>query len=241
MPELSASGAALGALAATAVFATLVRGASLALVYPLMRRGSDRAGRRRSACPADGRGDDGVAADRPADHRSSSAAGRPVGVLWRRDQRRRAGGQRLRHGIRPGQGTDAARRAVVPAVCRGDEPRADRRRRLRLPVLLGVDVAGVVGAGRRPPHRSGKPAGRPSLSRDGGDRHGGAAVRLRRARRAGRRLCLRHDPRPSAPADGRRPGAGGRARSAAARRAGWFRCMPGCRSPIRRRRATSPR
>ena len=35
MPELSVSGAALGALAATAVFATLVRGALLALVYPL--------------------------------------------------------------------------------------------------------------------------------------------------------------------------------------------------------------
>ena len=35
MPELSASGAALGALAAAAVFATLVRGAALALVYPL--------------------------------------------------------------------------------------------------------------------------------------------------------------------------------------------------------------
>lgn len=35
MPELSASGAALGALAAVAVFATLGRGAALALVYPL--------------------------------------------------------------------------------------------------------------------------------------------------------------------------------------------------------------
>ena len=35
MPELSASGAALGALAAAAVFATLVRGAALALVYPI--------------------------------------------------------------------------------------------------------------------------------------------------------------------------------------------------------------
>jgi hypothetical protein len=35
VPELFASGAALGALAAAAVFATVVRGAALALVYPL--------------------------------------------------------------------------------------------------------------------------------------------------------------------------------------------------------------
>jgi len=35
VPELHASGAALAVLAATAVFATLVRGPALALVYPL--------------------------------------------------------------------------------------------------------------------------------------------------------------------------------------------------------------
>src|SRR4029453_9412066 len=35
VPELSASGAALGALAATAIFAALARGAALALVYPV--------------------------------------------------------------------------------------------------------------------------------------------------------------------------------------------------------------
>ena len=37
-----------------------------------------------------------------------------------------------------------------------------------------------------------------SLPRHGGDRHGGAAVRLRRPRRPGRRLCLRHHSRPPA-------------------------------------------
>ena len=35
MPELSVSGAALGALAVAAVLATLMRGRALALVYPL--------------------------------------------------------------------------------------------------------------------------------------------------------------------------------------------------------------
>jgi formate hydrogenlyase subunit 3/multisubunit Na+/H+ antiporter MnhD subunit len=58
-------------------------------------------------------------------------------------------------------------------------------------------------------HRSRKPARRSSLSRDGSDRHGGAAVRLRRPCRPGRRLLLRGDARPSAEPGGCRAGAGG--------------------------------
>ena len=174
------------------------------------RLGGDSGGHRRSARAGRRRRGDGAAADRPADHRPPPAPRCAVGVLRRRDQRRRAGGQRLRHGLRPRQGTDAARRAAVSAVRRGDEPRADRRRRLCLPVFLGADVAHLLGAGGGPSHRPGKPARRPPLSGDGGDRHDGAAVRLRRPRRPGGRLRLRHHPRPCTGAGGCRPGAGRR-------------------------------
>ena len=69
------------------------------------------------------------------------------------------------------------------------------------------------------------PAGRSSLPCHGGNRHGGAAVRLRRTRRAGWRLCLRHDPRPPAQADDRCTGVDGRA--------SWLRLERRIDSPAR--------
>ena len=211
MPGLYVSGVALGALAVGAALAALMRGPALAFVYPLsalaavvlgvvdlqvLLEGGEAAVRLPIGLPTIGF------------HLRLDTLSAFFGIV---DQRRRRGGQRLRHGLRPGQGTDAAHRTAVSAVRRGDEPGPDRRRRLRLPVFLGADVARLVGAGHCPPHRPGVPAGRSSLPRHGGDRHGGAAVRLRRSRRPGRRLCLRHHPRPPAPADGRRAGADGRA------------------------------
>ena len=72
-----------------------------------------------------------------------------------------------------------------------------RRRRLHVPVLLGNDVARLLAAGRRAPRRCRCAPRRPRLSRDGGDRHDGAAVRLRRAGGRGGRLRLRRRSAPS--------------------------------------------
>ena len=91
-------------------------------------------------------------------------------------------------------------------------------------------------------HRvAGKRARRLRLSGDGELRHARAAVRLRPPGRPGRPLHLRADARRASVGGARRAGADPRARSAPARRPASSRCMSGCRSPIRRRRATSPR
>ena len=80
------------------------------------------------------------------------------------------------------------------------------------------------------------------LSGDGELRHALPAARLRPAGRARRRLRLRRDPRRRRHAPAHRRA---RARrwccSAPARRPASCRCMSGCRSPIRPRRATSRR
>ena len=171
MPELSVSGAALGALAATAVFATLVRGAWLAFVYPLCLVAALGAGVVNLVALLGGT-DMRAPAARPAVHRTALTARRLVGVLRaHRDQSRRAGGQPLRHGLRPRRSSAPRVEPFFAAVRRRDEPRADRRRCFRLPVFLGADVAHLLGAGGRAPDDAGKPHRGASLSGDGGDGH----------------------------------------------------------------------
>ena len=212
MPGLYVSGAALGALAVGAAVAALLRGPALAFVYPLSALAAIVLGVVDLQVLLTG----GEAAVR-------LPIGLPtIGFHLRLDTLSAFFGIVINGGIVAAslygmgfdrdEGADAAGRAVVSAVRRGDEPGPDRRRCLRLPVLVGADVACLLGAGHCSPHRPGMPAGRSSLPCHGGDRHGGAAVRLRRPRRAGWRLCLRHDPRPPAAADDRRTGADGRAR-----------------------------
>ena len=130
-----------------------------------------------------------------------------------------------------------------PRLPRRHEPGRARRRRLHLPVLLGVHVAGLLGAGAwRITASAEQRARRLHLSRHGELRHAGAAAGLRPARR--RRAAATPSPRcaPHRHAPLASPRWCLRWRcSAPARRPGWCRCMSGCRSPIPPRRAMSRR
>ena len=144
--------------------------------------------------------------------------------------------------LRPARDGAAARAAVLPGLPRRHEPRRAGRRRLHLPVRLGVHVARLLGAGDGAPSRAGQRARRLHLSGDGELRHAGAAARLRPARRA---RAAATPSRRSAPRTARPvvagAGAGAGRCSAPARRPASCRCTSGCRSPIRPRRATSRR
>ena len=87
----------------------------------------------------------------------------------------------------------------------------------------------------------GERARRLRLSGDGELRHARAAARLRPARRARRRLCVRANRAPRIPPPCSARWCWSWCCSAPARRPAWCRCTSGCRSPIRRRRATSRR
>ena len=175
-------------------------------------------------------------APRPSPHRCSGR------VLSRRGQSRRHGGQPVRHRLRSSRASPAAGAAVVPRLPRGDEPRRAGRRRVCVPVRLGADVARLVGAGDGASSRRGNSPCRLRLSGDGGLRH---AVRCCCAfgllAGTGRRLRV-----PEIRAAGRAATIGGRwcwrwRCSAPDRRPASCRCTSGCRSPIRRRPATSRR
>src|SRR6185437_2656522 len=159
----------------------------------LMRWGGFGPRRGRPSRPAQRRQLVGQPAARLADERPAAAARSDVGVLRRRDQWRRVDRLALRSEPRSPNRAHAPGRAAVPDLRRGDEPRPDCRRCLWLPVLLGTDVAQLLGAGGRTPYRSREPAREPSLPGDGGARHGVAAVRLRWPGRSGGRLFLRGD------------------------------------------------
>ena len=137
-------------------------------------------------------------------------------------------------------------RVLLPFLSRlprRHEPRAVAgRRRLHLPARLGVHVAGVLGAGHGAPPRAGQ--------------RRAPATSISSWRASARSRCCSPSAcspgptaatpsTPSAPPPARRwlAGAGpgpGRC-SAPARRRASCRCMSGCRSPIRPRRATSRR
>ena len=129
-----------------------------------------------------------------------------------------------------------------PGVPRRHEPGRPRRRRLHLPVLLGVHVARLLGAG------DGAPRARP--------RTRAPATSISSWRASARWRCCSPSACSPAPTGGyafaamragiaaadRRPRWSWRWRcSAPARRPASCRCTSGCRSPIRPRRATSRR
>ena len=130
-------------------------------------------------------------------------------VFWAGGQHRYCRRRPLRPRPRSPPRSEPAHRAVLRRLRRRHESGAGGRRCLRLPAVVGVDVAHLVGARHlRPQECRGAPR-RPCLPGHGGHRHHGAAVRFRRHGGAGRRLCLRqHARRPLDPSHCR-AGAGG--------------------------------
>ena len=186
-------------------------------------------------------GADTDAAARPALDRRAFPARRALGLLPRRGQSRRRRRQPVRARLRPPRGGSRADPAVLSGLPRRHEPRRARRRRVHVPGRVGVHVALVLRAGDGAPSRSGERPRRIHLSRDGEHRHARAAARLRRARRrATAAIPSRRSARPRPRRRSRRSRSASRC-SAPARRPGSCRCMSGCRSPIRPRRATSRR
>ena len=166
-----------------------------------------------------------------------------VRLFPRRRRSRRRRPEPLRARLRPAR--DRARTACcrsIPAFLAGDEPRGARRRRLRLPAVawefMSLTSWALVMAHHRDPENA--RAGYIYLVMAS---FGTLALLLAFGLLAGaeRRLRLRRDARTRIRGRARRAGAAARARSAPARRPAWCRCMSGCRSRIRRRRAMSRR
>ena len=92
---------------------------------------------------------------------------------------------------RNGTGSGAA---VLPRLSRRHESGRARRRRIHVPVDLGVHVADVVGAGHGAPSSARQHARRLHLPLDGEPRHAFTPPGLRSPGRSGRRLRVRGDP-----------------------------------------------
>ena len=92
--------------------------------------------------------------------------------------------------LRPSRPRAASRAAVLPRLSRRHEPRGAGGRRVFLSAVLGIHVAGVLGAGHGASPRSRQRQGRLRLSRDGKLRHARAAARLRPAGGTGGRLRI---------------------------------------------------
>ena len=156
--------------------------------HPRLRRLAcgHRSGTRRCAARASRPGahrDLGLAGGLAVDRRAFPARC-AVCLLSCRGQSRRRGGKPLRARLWPARAGATARAALLPALPRRDEPRRPRRRRLHLPVHLGIHVAFFVGAGDGARSGQGERARRLRLSGDGELRHARALARLRPARRA---------------------------------------------------------
>jgi len=117
------------------------------------------------------------------------------GLLPSRRQSRRRGREPLRPRLRPSREGAAPRPAVLRSLPSGHESRGAGRRRLHLPGVLGIHVAGVMGACHGAPPRGRQHPSGLCLSRHGELRHAGAAARLRSPVGPGGKLCVRRDPR----------------------------------------------
>ena len=144
-------------------------------------------------------------ADRIAVARRPFPPGRAGFVFPCRRQSRRRGGKPLRSRLRPSRAGAAPRAAVLPRLPGRHESGGAGGRRVFLPAVLGIHVAGVLGAGHGAPPRSRQRQGGLRLSRDGKLRHAGAAAGLRPAGGTGGRLRIcRHSRRAAYAVRGRR-------------------------------------
>ena len=107
-----------------------------------------------------------------------------------RRQSRRGGGKPLWPRLRPSRALPAPRAAVLPGLPGRHESRGAGGRCIFLSVVLGIHVAGVLGAGDGAPSRTRQRQGGLRLSRDGELRHAGAAAGLRPAGGTGGRLRI---------------------------------------------------
>ena len=94
-----------------------------------------------------GAGSEPDAAARAAVARRAFSRRRALRLLPRRRQSRRRRSEPLCARLRQARACAAARAALLSAVPRRHEPRRRRRRRLHLPLLVGVHVALLLGAG----------------------------------------------------------------------------------------------
>ena len=117
--------------------------------------------------------------------------GRAGFVFPRCRQSGRRGGKPLRSRLRPSRAGAASRAAVLPRLSGRHESGGAGGRCVLLSAVLGIHVAGVLGAGDGASPRSRQRQGRLRLSRDGKLRHAGAAAGLRPAGGTGGRLRIR--------------------------------------------------
>ena len=127
-------------------------------------------------------------ADRPAVVRRAFPGRRLVGVLSRRSQSRRRRGERLRARLRASRTRARTGAALLPRLSRRHESRTRRRRRLRLPRVVGVHVAHLLGACDGESRGSRQCARRLRLYRHGELRDVGAAAGVRPAGGPARRF-----------------------------------------------------
>ena len=163
--------------------------------------------RRAGASPRRGGAFRSHAAARRAVARRAFPPRRAVRLLSHRGRSRRHERQPVRARLWRARNRTAARAAVLRRLPRRHDAGRARRRRLHVPVLLGVHVAHLLGAGDVAPPRRGKRARRLRLSGDGELRHAHAAVRLRPPGRPGRPLHFRADARRASFGGARRAGA----------------------------------
>ena len=112
-----------------------------------------------------------------------------------RRQSRRRRGEPLWSRLRPSRARAAARAAVLPGLSGRNESGGAGGRRVFLSAVLGIHVAGVLGAGDGAPSRTRQRQGGLRLSGDGKLRHARAAAGLRPAGGTGGRLRICRHPR----------------------------------------------
>ena len=128
-------------------------------------------------------------------------------VLPGRRQYRRRGGKPLRARLRSSRDNAAARAAVLPRLPGRHESGGAGRRRVLLSAVLGIHVAGFLGARHGAPPQSRHRQSGLRLPGDGKLRHAGTAAGVRPPGGTGRRLRIcRHSPGPAYARRGR-PGA----------------------------------